>query len=476
MAFNSFNFLIFFPVFFAIYFLLSHKFRWIFLLIGSIVFYSFFSVYGLILFAAVILFNYFSGIAIEKSPDNKLPLFVALIFNIGWLVLFKYFNFFNSNLTELLSYIGVNNPLPFLNWILPAGISYYIFQAIGYNVDISNELQPAEKHLGKFATCFLFFPKVALGPVERPRNLLPQINQQHDFNYDRITSGLKLFAWGLFKKVVIADRLSILVAHVYSDTTSYSGFILILTAVFYTFQLYADFSGYTDMALGIAEALGFKLMKNFNRPFASTSITEFWQRWHISFSTWLYEYLYNPISLIKRSWGKWGMVYAIMITFTLCGLWHGVGWVFLVWGIINGMILSYEVLTIKFRKNLSKKINPHLFKILCWIITFSVLCLSSAFSHCKSLSEGIYFVTHVFNIPSGNSHIFKLGLDPLNYMIIIAAVIVMESVQYFQSKGSVRQLINSKHWVIRWSLYFGILIVILFFGEYDNRQFIYFQF
>src|SRR6185295_998480 len=224
--------------------------------------------------------------------------------------------------------IGVDNPVPYFNWIIPIGISYYIFQAICYNVDISREMQPAEKHFGIFAANFLFFPKVAQGPIERPRNLLPQFAEKHDFDYARVTSGIKLIAWGLFKKAVIADRLALLVNQVYDHPQLYSGLPLIIAGLCYAIQLYADFSGYTDMALGVAEVLGFKLMRNFNRPFVSTSVTDFWKRWHISFSTWLYEYLYNPLALTWRKLGQTGMVIAILITFVISGLWHGVGWIF----------------------------------------------------------------------------------------------------------------------------------------------------
>jgi alginate O-acetyltransferase complex protein AlgI len=476
MVFNSFNFLLFFSIFAALYFLLNHKHRWMLLLIGSGIFYSFFSLYGIALFIIVIIFNYFSGLAIERANGKNLPLIISCVFNVGWLVLFKYFNFFNSNLSELLHFFGSGNPVPFLHWIMPVGISYYIFQAIGYNFDVSREIQPAEKRFGIFAAYFLFFPKVALGPVERPRNLVPQFDDRHDFDYARVTSGLKLMAWGFFKKVVIADRLSIFVSHVFDNPTSYSGLPLILAGLFFIFQLYADFSGYTDIALGAAEILGFKMMKNFNRPFASTSVTEFWQRWHMSFSTWLYEYLYTPIAMLKREWGKWGMVYAIMITFTLCGLWHGAGWLFLIWGIINGIVLSYEVLTVKFRKKISRQIPFKLYNGLSWAITFLFLCLSASFSRSNNVHDALYFMSHLFKSPPVQVDIFSLGLDPVNFFTAIASIIFMEIVQYYQSRGSIREMIAAKPLVIRWSIYCFALLLILNFGVFETNSFIYIQF
>jgi alginate O-acetyltransferase complex protein AlgI len=476
MVFNSFNFLLFFSSFIAVYFLLNHKYRWMLLLAGSIIFYAFFNVYGILLFAGVIIFNYFSGIAIEKADNKKTPLILSCIFNIGCLFLFKYFNFFNSNLTELLKIIGVDNPVPFFNFIMPVGISYYIFQAIGYNLDVSREMQSAERHFGIFAAYFSFFPKVAQGPVERTRNLIPQFYEKHDFNYARVVSGLQLMTWGLFKKVVIADRLALFVNPVYDHTTSYSGYILILAGLFYTFQLYADFSGYTDIALGAAEVLGFKMLKNFDRPFSSKSVTEFWKRWHISFSTWLMEYLYNPLSILKRNWGKWGMVYAIMITFTISGVWHGVGWMFLFWGVINGIALSYEVLTVKFRKKLFKKIPIGLNKNISWAITFLFLCFSFSFSRNNNLSDGFHFITHLFQNPSPQADLYSLGLDHINFIVAVAAIIFMEIVQYYQSKGSVREMISRRPVMVRWSIYCFAILAILNFGIFGTNSFIYIQF
>jgi D-alanyl-lipoteichoic acid acyltransferase DltB (MBOAT superfamily) len=291
MLFNSLPFFVFFTVFCLGYFSLPKKLKLVFILLASIVFYYLLSPKGIFVLAVSVFFNFCNGVLMEKSKKKGAILTLSFIVNIGMLFVFKYFDFFNTWTTTILHSINISNPVPFLHLIIPAGISYYTLQAIGYNMDVYSEIQKAEKNFTIFATYFFFFPKIAQGPVERPRNLLPQLHGKYEITYVCMTGGLKLLALGMFKKFVIANRLGALVDQIYNHPHEYSGVILLVGGLFYTFQLYADFSGYTDMALGIAQIMGFKLMINFNRPFASSSVTEFWKRWHISFSTWLYEYI-----------------------------------------------------------------------------------------------------------------------------------------------------------------------------------------
>ena len=481
MLFNSLSFIVFFTVFSLIYFALRNKLRLFSILLASIIFYSFFNTVGILILGGVVVFNFYSGVAMGKWKWKRQILIVSVAANIGLFFVFKYFDFFSSSLTDLLATFGVTSHLPILNLMLPVGISYYTLQSISYNVDIYHEVQEPEKDLLTFATCFFFFPKISMGPVERPRNLLPQLQSDRKVNYENITSGLKLIAWGLFKKAVIADRLSVLVDQVYDQPHNYTGLNLVIAGLFYTFQLYADFSGY--MALGVAEIMGFKLMKNFNRPFASTSVTDFWKRWHISFSTWLYEYIYNPLSLTMRKQRVWGMVIAIMITFAISGLWHGARFTYLLWGVFNGIALSYEVATVKARKTFWKKISPATGKFICIAITFLFSLTSFTFSRAKDVTDGFYMIKYaILGLPETINklihHTINLhpGMTKGDFLIIIAAVILMELIQLKQSKVSVREWLMTKPQYFRWSLYYALIIVIIVFGKFNETSFIYIQF
>jgi D-alanyl-lipoteichoic acid acyltransferase DltB (MBOAT superfamily) len=425
--------------------------------------------------SGVILINYFTALLIEKSNRKERILVISIIANVALLFIYKYFNFFNSSITDVLQWWEIKNPVPLLHLLAPVGISYFSLQAIGYNIDVYSELQPAEKKLHVFAAFFLFFPKIAQGPVERPRNLIPQLHKTLEFNYARVTSGLKLIAWGLFKKLVIADRLSILVNQVYGHPHDYTGLPLLTAGLFYTFQLYADFSGYTDIAIGTADIMGLKLMKNFNRPFTATSVTDFWKRWHISFSTWLYEYVYNPLSLTWRKLKIWGMVLAIFITFLISGLWHGVGWVFVLWGMLNGIALAYEIFTQKWRRNFWKKFSPPISSFLCKAITFCFTTMSFTFARANSLSDAGYIFTHFFDSEKSVS-LLDLGLEFSNFSVAIISIAVMEWMQHYQTKGSVREMISLTPVMIRWAIYCISILILLNFGEFGGGNFIYIQF
>ncbi|MGZ3884299.1 MAG: MBOAT family O-acyltransferase, partial [Bacteroidia bacterium] len=298
MLFNSLAFLAFFPVVTALYFLLPHKIRWFLLLVASCFFYMFFKpVYILILFGTIII-DYYAGIKLEETADKKkkkLFLVLSLVANIGVLVVFKYYNFINTNITDLLSAFGAHNPIPFLKILLPIGLSFHTFQAMSYTIEIYRGNQKAERHFGIYSLYVMFYPQLVAGPIERPQNVMHQFHETHRFDYTDVSAGLKLMLWGFFKKVVIADRLAIGVDEVYDHVHSYSGIALIMATVFFAIQIYCDFSGYSDIALGTARVMGFRLMTNFNRPYASRSVSEFWSRWHISLSSWFRDYLYIPL-------------------------------------------------------------------------------------------------------------------------------------------------------------------------------------
>ncbi len=332
MLFNSWQFLIFFPVITTLYFVLPHKYRWFLLLVASCVFYAAFVPAYLLILGATIIIDYVAGIYIEKNLGKRRLLFliISVAANVGTLAFFKYFNFFNDNVSYLAHFIGWNYPIQSLKILLPIGLSFHTFQAMSYTIEVYRGHQKAEKHLGIYALYVMFYPQLVAGPIERPQNLIHQFYEQHKFEYQRVADGLKLMAWGMFKKVVIADRLSILVNQVYGNPTEFTGFPLILATVLFAFQIYCDFSGYSDIAIGAAQVMGFKLMDNFNRPYFSKSIGEFWKRWHISLSTWFKDYVYIPLGGNKV--GKWHWQFNIFLVFLISGLWHGANWTYVIWG------------------------------------------------------------------------------------------------------------------------------------------------
>lgn len=491
MLFNSFEFLLFFPVVTLLYFFLPHPYRWIHLLISSCIFYmAFIPAYILILFFTIIV-DYYAGLMIEAADgkNKKAFLILSIVVNVGILAVFKYYNFFIDNVNALLHSLDVAiHPLPLLGIILPIGLSFHTFQAMSYTIEVYRGNQKAERHLGIYALYVMFYPQLVAGPIERPQNILHQFREKHDFEYERVTSGLKLMAWGLFKKVVIADRLAIIVDAVYLHPTDYNGISLILTSVFFAFQIYCDFSGYSDIAIGSARVMGFSLMKNFNTPFSSKSVTEFWRRWHISLSTWFNDYLFTPFVIAKRNWGKAAVVLGLLLTFFLSGLWHGAGWTFIIYGCLHGAALSYEFLTKKFRKKLSRSIPSWWYDKLSVFATFGFVSFSWIFFRSKDLKEAWYISGHLFsgwgkniadiihNPNMARMKVLYLGQGILMFTGAIALILFLEWMHTLQQRGKLRQIADSKSSFLRWAVYYALVGSILLFGVFNKSQFIYFQF
>ena len=308
MLFNSFEFLIFFVIFFVIYFAVPHKYRWAFVLVASYYFYMSWNVGYVFLILGSTTLDYLISKKMAGLPNKaqrKKYLIVSIIFNLGLLFIFKYFNFFGSLISQIIVILGWNYQVPFVDLPLPVGISFYTFQTMSYTIDVYRGKTKAESHFGIFALFVSFFPQLVAGPIERPSRLIPQFYKKIDFDYKRVTSGLKLMTWGLFKKIVIADRLAYYVNTVYSDPSSFDSFALIVATYFFAFQIYCDFSGYSDIAIGVARVFGFELMENFRQPYFSQSISEFWGRWHISLSTWFKDYLYIPLGGNRVAKPRW---------------------------------------------------------------------------------------------------------------------------------------------------------------------------
>lgn len=477
MLFNSIDFLLFFPIVTTLYFLVAHKYRWIVLLIASCLFYmDWIPGYILILFL-IIAIDYIAARQIEQStgPRRKLFLVASFIGNLGLLCLFKYYNFFAENITAVSQSMGVGYSAPLLNLILPIGLSFHTFQALAYTIEVYRGNQKAEKHLGIYSVYVLFYPQLVAGPIERPQNLIHQFKEEKPFNDDHVTKGLQLMLWGFFKKLVIADRLGILVTQVYADPTGYSGLPLLFATYCFAYQIYCDFSGYTDIAIGAAQVMGIKLMLNFRCPYSAKNPQEFWQRWHISLSTWFRDYLYIPLGGSHR--GVTRQYVNIMIVFLLSGLWHGANWTYAVWGIIHGIYLSVYIgvrQAIAALNPSGNRLVAHLINLCGWMITFNLVCLAWIYFRANSLADANYIVTHLFAPASAG--IFDLGLTRAELLIAAFAIAVLEAVQYLQRRTSVRDWLAAKPISIRWPAYYCGIFMVLLLGKFSSQQFIYFQF
>ena len=455
------------------------------MLLGSLFSYSFFGWKNFVLLLGVSVFNYLTGLYIEKASTKRGALLIALVGNLLLLFVFKYFNFFSETTQNIFNLFHLNVSLPLLTIILPIGISYYIFQAIGYNLDIASGKAIAEKNYLNLASYFFFFPKILQGPVERPRNLLPQLRQSIDFNYENFVDGLRRIMWGFFLKIVIADRIVILVDNVWKNLDSYGGLSIMICVGLFTLQLYFDFLGYSEIALGSAQLFGIKMMENFDKPLSSKNITEFWRRWHISLSTWLNEYLYNPMAIGWRDLGKYSMHLAVFITFLIAGLWHGAGITFIIFGCLHGIALVYEIFTKKSRKKWAKKIPKPIYNFLSLKITFIYVSFTLVFlksgtlekvaSVFKSIGHG--WKDDILGIFNGNiEKVLFLNVSKSNFLILFFLVVLFFMAEVF-FKDRTYKIINQNNTYLRWTIYFGILAIIAFFGQFhSNAEFIYVNF
>lgn len=448
--------------------------------------------YIFILFVTIVI-DYYAGRKIEESigARRKVYLIVSIISTVAVLVIFKYFNFFNANLTAIANFFDWNYPIGLLNIILPIGLSFHTFQSLSYVIEVYRNKQKVERNFGIYSLYVMFYPQLVAGPIERPQNLLHQFYEEHKFEYQRVVDGLKLMAWGMFKKVVIADRLAALVNIVYGDVHSYSGMLLLEATIFFTFQIYCDFSGYTDIARGSAKVMGFKLMMNFDRPYFSKSISEFWKRWHISLSSWFRDYLYIPLGGNRVSVFHWYL--NIFIVFLVSGLWHGANWTFVVWGGLHGFYLIFGIISQRLRDRMRNifglKNYPILNKLIKVGITFFLVSFAWIFFRANNLSDAIFVVKSILvSIPEQVARLLKLnwhagftwdiGLGQQGVFIAIFFLLILGAVEFIQRNISIRQALYGKPIYVRWILYYVFIISIIIFGYYGPgpKQFIYFQF
>jgi alginate O-acetyltransferase complex protein AlgI len=469
MLFNSIDFAIFLPIVFILYWLVTNKnlkLQNFLIVAASYLFYGWWDwrFLSLILFSTIV--DYFIGQKLrieENQKKRKFLLWTSILVNLGFLGFFKYYNFFLDSFINAFSFFGTEIKANSLNIILPVGISFYTFQTLSYSIDVyKRKLEPTKDFIA-FAAFVSFFPQLVAGPIERAKNLLPQFYVKRTFTYELFSEGVKLIIVGFFMKLVVADRAAIYVNAVYNNVDNHDGLSFIAATVFFAFQIYGDFAGYSLIAIGTARLFGFNLMTNFNRPYFATSIGDFWKRWHISLSTWFRDYLYIPLGGNKVIYPRW--LFNIFITFLVSGLWHGANWTFVIWGALNGIYLIIEAVLIK-----SDKKN-----IVNVFTTFVLICFSWIFFRANNVDEAFYILKTILSNP-GKLYI-PGGADvvaPVFAAIAIAILLVAEiKKEYFNKVFTISE---NKYAIVRWAFYSGIIFMILYMGVFNSSQFIYFQF
>lgn len=478
MVFTSFNFLIFFPILVVLYWITPAKYRWLTLLIASYFFYVNVKPVFALLLAGVTFSTYlFTRLINNTNIESRKKAFmrINIILILLPLFFFKYFGSINDGMIRLLETFHVRWPLPEIKLILPIGISFYTFMAIGYTVDVYNEEIESEKNIGILALFVSFFPLVLSGPIERAKNMLHQFKEQRSLDYYMVVQGLKFMLWGYFMKLVVADRLGIYIDAIYSNISQHNGTSVLFASILYPFQVYADLGGYSLIAVGTASVLGIRVIQNFKRPFFSTSMSEFWRRWHISLISWLTDYVYTPLSFAFRKFKIWGIVIALMITFLISGIWHGAALTFIAWGIMQGAFLSIEALTNKKRAIFEQKHNLNkkgFYTFICVIFTFILFTASQIFGKAPSISDAFTVYNKIFS----SAGILFIG-TPKHFIYSILGLSMLLIKDYTDEYLPSRFLLfENKNKIIRVMAYSSIVIVILLVGVYDAGQFIYFQF
>jgi alginate O-acetyltransferase complex protein AlgI len=500
MLFNSIEFAIFLTIVFLLYWFVinkSLKAQNILLLIASYVFYGWWDWRFMFLLALLSLANYLIGIGIENNETNrkgKIWLITGLITNLGVLGVFKYYNFFIDSFIDLVSLVGYNLPRSTTKIILPVGISFYVFLSLSYIIDIYKKNLKAYRNVVEVLLTLSFFPIILAGPIQRPASLLSQITKKREFNYDQAVDGLRQILWGLFAKVVIADKLTIYVDDIFQDFYGYSGSTLLLGALFFTIQIYADFSGYSNMAIGIAKLFGFSLIQNFAYPYFSRDITEFWKRWHISLTTWFRDYLFLPISF-SISWrikkervffirtDQFIYIIASSITWFLIGLWHGANYTFIIWGVINGFFLIIYHLQRKPRKRLFKKLginnNNSVIIGIETLITLIIIVIAWIFFRAESIAHAFQYLNGIFSPSLFRISILDLKLLSVGAEIIYTTItmLIFIILEWFQrdKQHALQFKDNQINIILRWSIYYSIILLIIYFHG-SQQSFIYFQF
>lgn len=488
MPFNSLKYLLFLPVVYLIFYFVGERARWCVLLAASLIFYSALNVpYLLVVLVLVAMSTYSFGLWLDQTESPKAKralLWTGIAANVLILVVMKYLPFLSENLKELSTILSLDAQIQPIKAFVAIGVSYYVFQAISYLFDIYLEIEKPERHFGYFALYLAFFPKLLQGPIERAGDLIPQLKTKYEFNYDNMRFGMLLFIWGLFKKVVIADRLGLYVDAVYNDVHAFTGLPLLLATYAYAFQIYMDFSGYTDMALGSARLFNINLTQNFNSPYLATSVADFWRRWHITFSRWILDYIFKPLQMQWRNWKNWGTASALVVAFIISGIWHGASWGFVVWGGLHGLYMACSVFYKPYQKRMHKAMGIEKTKLLkVWqvFVTFNLVSFAWVFFRAKSLDDSVYVVKNMMNLGGSYNELNILGLTDFIRSNVLMNTGKDQSIIFLCSLIAI--LVVSKMYnkyesslIVRWLFYIIIVMVCLNIGVSNENKFIYMQF
>lgn len=471
MIFNSFNFIVLFPIIFLLYYVIPAKYarmRNLYLLLVSYLLYlQYKPVYAVILFGVTAV-TYFSALALADAKYPKRVLTVGVLFSLLPLVFFKYFNFINDSISNALSVVGLHFDLPGLNWAIPIGISFFTFQALGYLWDVYYKREVPERDFLTYSLFVSFFPSILSGPINKASLLIPQLKQLRPyFDYAKAVSGLKMLLWGMFMKVVVADRVALYVDTVFSNYENYTGMSCFVASLLYTIQIYADFAGYSLMAIGVGRVLGLELTENFRRPYFAVSVTEFWHRWHISLSTWLKDYVYIPLggsrcSKIRNYWN-------IFVTFLVSGIWHGANWTFIVWGCMHGICQIVEKMLGQQKCNY--RLPGRIVKI---IVTFTIVNFAWIFFRMPTLTDACRVIARIFDTTLPMT-VYMAPLPTPPFIALGVVLLFMKDLRDEFFPDSLR-LMDSNIRLVRWSTYVFLLIAILLFGVFSSDQFIYANF
>ncbi len=483
MSFNSIRFLVFFCIVALVHQIAPPRWRWVVLLVASYVFYASFDPIYCLLLLTVSLATY-AGAILAARPGSQASrrawLAVCLFIGLGLLGLFKYYNFLAGSINGIWAALAQKpaRAVPMLDLVLPVGISFYTFQSLSYVIDVYRGQREPERHAGRYLSYAGFFPVLLSGPITRAGVLLPQLASPEPWSHERAAEGLRQILLGLFKKVVIADRLAVVVAVVFGEPMEYEGLLLLIPAACFSLQIYYDFSGYTDMAMGMAKVLGYRLPDNFNRPYAARSFGEFWHRWHISLSTWFRDYLYIPLGGSREGKPRW---YAnLMATFLVSGLWHGADWTFVAWGGIHGALLVTEVATRRLRERLLGWLArgwPRCHGFMCLTVTFSCVTLAWVFFRARNLGDAIFILSNMFVEWEFFTFddLLRLGVGKHEWLATLLCMALYEALSYAEAHGKAWALARLPM-AARWAAYYLVLACIVFLGVTDRSDFIYMRF
>lgn len=469
MVFNSLQFLVFFGIVTSAYFLLAHKYRWALLLLASCYFYMAFVPVYLGILGLTIVIDYFAGIYLERFQGGAKKIFLgcSLLANLGVLAVFKYYFFLTDNFNFLTNYFSLPVHFPVFNFLLPIGLSFHTFQAMSYTIEVYRGNQKAERNFGIYSLYVMFYPQLVAGPIERPQNLIHQFYEKHVWDTARVKSGLLQMMQGFFKKVVIADRLAMVVDPAYANLSNQSTLNLIMASIFYSFQIYCDFSGYSDIAIGASKVMGFKLMNNFNAPYTAKSIPDFWRRWHISLSTWFKDYVYFSLGGNRVSVPRWYI--NIMIVFILSGFWHGASWNFVIWGALHGL---FQLMGLTLNRVFPHLAADQLRSVAgIWmyrLFTFLLVTIAWVFFRIPKFGDIQIYFRQITQGTFSDPISLAFNTNELLFSILLIVGLYLYDLKRDKIKVDSVQLF--------WPIMAGMAFLIYFFGVFNMKQFIYFQF